>query len=64
MIKKTISFETFTAKEVQEIFKISAVTLWKWDTKGLTNPVQVQKRKVYLQKDILQLIEEKTRKAS
>lgn len=52
------SKEWLTAKEVQKMLKISAVTLWKYDSKGITKPHKIGSRKRYCKSDIVSIIQE------
>jgi hypothetical protein len=49
----------YTSKDLQELFNISAPTIWAWERKALLRPVIVSRRKTYLKEDIEQLIQQK-----
>jgi hypothetical protein len=49
----------YTSKELQELFNVSAPTIWAWERKGLLHPVIVSRRKTYLKEDIEKLIQQK-----
>jgi len=52
--------EWLTGPETEKILKISSVTLWKWDNKGLTKPHTMNgNRKRYKKEEILQLMKKK-----
>lgn len=44
---KARELEVLTAKEVQKIFKITSVTLWRWENEGVLKPTQVRGRKKF-----------------
>ena len=39
--------EVYTAKDLQKVFKISSVTLWRWENEGILKPIRVSGRKKY-----------------
>ena len=47
--------ETMTATQVAEFFKISRVTIWKWERKGFLKPHRVFKRKLYKRVEVMDL---------
>lgn len=51
--------EWLTAKEVQELLKISSVTLYNYDTKGLTIPTKVGRLRRYRKDQILSILNSK-----
>lgn len=54
--------ELMTSKEVAEEFKISLVTLWNYDKKGITKPVRIGSQKRYKRSDIEELFTNKINK--
>lgn len=44
--------EYLTADEVAGILKVSKVTLWNWDNKGITTPLRIGNQKRYRRSDI------------
>lgn len=57
--KDVLKNEWLTTREVLQVLKISPVTLWNYDKKGLTNPKKVGSRKRYFKTDILQILQSK-----
>ncbi len=51
--------EWLTTNEVLQLLKITSVTLWNYDQKGLTKPQKVGNRKRYRKSDILAILERK-----
>lgn len=51
--------ESYTSKDLQTLFNVSAPTIWAWERKSLLRPVIVGRKKTYLGKDIATLIETK-----
>lgn len=47
------SKEWLTAKEVQSLLKISPVTLWNYDNKGITKPHKVGRQRRYRKDHVL-----------
>jgi len=59
-IESIAVMEWLTGPETQRILKISAVTLWKWDKKGITKPHTLNgNRKRYRKEEILQVMKKK-----
>jgi len=44
--------EYLTPKEMTEALKISLVTLWSWDGKGITIPLRIGNKKRYRRSDL------------
>ena len=50
--------ELYTAKDLQKIFKITSVTLWRWEKDGILKPTRVNGRtKYYNAETVQQLID-------
>jgi len=56
---KEIKEEYLTARQFAEALKISMVTLWSYDKKGLTNPLKIGNAKRYRKSDIEKILKEK-----
>lgn len=52
----------YTSKDLQELFKVSPVTIFNWERKSILKPVIVSRRKMYLKEDIDALIQQKQMK--
>lgn len=48
--------ELLTSDEFANILKISKVTIWNWDKKGITKPVRIGNAKRYRRSDLEQLM--------
>ena len=48
--------EYLTAAQMTEILKISAVSLWAWDKKGITKPLRIGNAKRYRRSDLEKII--------
>lgn len=59
---KELKKEWLTSREVQELLKITSVTLWKYDKDGVTKPEKIGNRKRYNRFQINQLLQLKERK--
>ena len=46
--------EIYTAKDLQKVFKISSVTLWRWENEGILKPIRVSGRKKYYDAETVQ----------
>ena len=46
-VVRTREPEVYTAKDIQKIFKISSVTLWRWENDGILKPTRVRGKKKY-----------------
>lgn len=46
-VVRTREPEVYTAKDIQKIFKISSVTLWRWENDGILKPTRVSGKKKY-----------------
>ncbi len=51
--------EYLTSEEIAKILKISLVTLWSWDKKGITIPLRIGNKKLYRRSDIEKILHEK-----
>lgn len=51
--------EWLTAKEVQELLKISSVTLYNYDKRGITKPEKVGRLRRYRKDQILSILNQK-----
>jgi len=51
--------ELLTPDQFAERLKVSKVTLWHWDRKGLTSPIRIGNAKRYRRSDLENLINEK-----
>lgn len=45
-----------TAKELEKELKISSVTVWSWNKKGILNPRKIANRVYYLRSEIEELM--------
>ena len=50
--------EYLTASELSEILKVSLVTLWSWDKKGIIKPLRIGNQKRYRKSDIEKFLQE------
>lgn len=50
--------ELLTSKEVQLIFDITPVTLWKWNKRGYLNPVKIGGKKLYYNRADIEKLQE------
>lgn len=50
--------EYLTAEEMAKTLKISLVTLWSWDKKGLTKPLRIGNQKRYRRSDLEIILED------
>lgn len=48
--------EYLTAEETAKLLKISLVTLWSWDRKGITNPCRIGNLRRYRLSDLERLL--------
>ncbi|TLF46925.1 helix-turn-helix domain-containing protein [Maribacter aurantiacus] len=48
--------EYLTAKELEDVLKISSVTRWEWGKKGILNPKKIANRVYYLRSEIKELL--------
>lgn len=46
--------EVYTSKDLQKVFKISPVTLWRWENEGILKPIRVSGRKKYYDAETVQ----------
>ena len=44
--------EYLTPKELADILKVSLVTIWSWDRKGITQPLRIGNQKRYRRSDV------------
>lgn len=51
--------EWLTTKEVLQLLKITATTLWNYDNKGITTPQKIGSRKRYHRPEIIKLLQQK-----
>lgn len=49
---KPVKEEYLTPQEVADALKISLVTLWSWDNKGITQPLKIGTKKRYRRSDL------------
>ena len=49
--------EYLTSSEYAEELKISLVTLWNWDKKGITRPLRIGKVKRYRRSDLEKILQ-------
>ena len=54
--------EWLTTKEVLQFLKVTPVTLWNYDQKGLTKPQKIGNRKRYAKSEILNLLSRRKHK--
>jgi predicted DNA-binding transcriptional regulator AlpA len=47
-----------TAEELAKILKVSLVTIWSWDKKGITKPLRIGNQKRYRKSDIENFLQE------
>jgi len=47
-----------TADELAKILKVSLVTLWSWDRKGITKPLRIGNQKRYRKSDVEKTLQE------
>lgn len=50
--------EYLTPTEMMQLLKISSVTLWNWDKKGITRPFRIGNQKRYRRSDLAKIIVE------
>ena len=48
--------EYLTPSEMMQLLKISSVTLWNWDKKGITRPLRIGNQKRYRHSDLEKII--------
>ena len=48
--------EYLTPAEYAEVLKISLVTLWSWDKKGITIPLRIGNKKLYRRSDLEKIL--------
>jgi hypothetical protein len=48
--------EYLTSEEMVKTLKISLVTLWSWDKKGLTKPLRIGNQKRYRRSDLEKIL--------
>ncbi len=53
---KNNSEEYLTGDEMAKVLKISTVTLWHWDKKGITRPLRIGKAKRYRRSDLEKIL--------
>ena len=61
-IKELEQTEWLTTKEVLSLLKVTHVTLWSYDKKGITKPQKIGNRKRYLKSDIVGIFKKKINK--
>jgi hypothetical protein len=56
-IKETPAPEEYlTSEEMAKTLKISLVTLWSWDKKGITHPLYIGRQKRYRRSDLEKML--------
>lgn len=50
--------ELITSKEVQKLFNITPVTLWKWNKRGYLNPIKIGGKKLYYKRADVEKLQE------
>jgi hypothetical protein len=48
--------EYLTPAQYAEVLKISLVTLWSWDKKGITRPLRIGTKKLYRRSDLEKIL--------
>ncbi len=49
--------EYLTPAEMAKALKVSLVTLWNWDKKGITNPIKIGNQKRYRRSDLIEMMQ-------
>ena len=50
------------SRDIKKLFNISSVTIWQWTKKGLLKPQIINGRNYFSKKDVLKLLNEKSKK--
>jgi hypothetical protein len=53
---KEVQEEYLTSEEMAKTLKVSLVTLWSWDKKGLTKPLRIGNAKRYRRSDLEKIL--------
>lgn len=57
-IKPAKAEEYLTAEELTKILKVSLVTIWSWDKKGILKPLRIGNQKRYRRSDIEKFLQD------
>jgi excisionase family DNA binding protein len=50
-----------TSEELSKILKVSLVTIWSWDKKGIIKPLRIGNQKRYRKSDIEKFLQEESK---
>jgi hypothetical protein len=55
--KRSDPEEYLTPEEMSKTLKVSLVTLWSWDKKGITIPLRIGNKKLYRRSDLEKILQ-------